>query len=54
MSESHEPKATHRHRSSANEEAVVSSGAHGGHHTTQPTVGEDAKENPAEGTDGET
>ncbi|MCH1882508.1 hypothetical protein [Agrococcus sp. ARC_14] len=49
----HEPQPTHRRHSSAQDEGVIASGAHGGHHVQQPTVGEDAKENPAEGWDPE-
>ncbi|WP_347756560.1 hypothetical protein [Agrococcus sp. ProA11] len=48
---SHEPQATHRHHSAAQEASVITGGGHGGHHVQQPTVGEDPKENPAEGWD---
>ncbi len=53
MSESHghERRPTHRHHSDAQDIDVVVGGAHGGAHVEQPTVGEDAKENPAEGWD---
>lgn len=46
-----EPRPIHRHHSSAQDADVVEGGAHGGHHVQQPTVGEDAKENPSEGWD---
>lgn len=46
---SHEPQPTHRHHSAAQDANVITGGGHGGHHVQQPTVGEDAKENPAEG-----
>lgn len=47
----HEPQPTHRHHSVAQDADVIDGGAHGGHHVQQPTVGEDARENPAEGWD---
>lgn len=47
----HEPRPVHRHHSSAQDDSVISGSGHGGHHVQQPTVGEDAKENPAEGWD---
>ncbi|SDR76700.1 hypothetical protein [Agrococcus carbonis] len=43
--------STHRHHSAAHDADVVTGGAHSGAHVQQPTVGEDAKENPAEGWD---
>lgn len=46
-----EPQSTNRHHSDAQDESVVTGGAHGGDHVQQPTVGEDANENPAEGFD---
>lgn len=51
MSKDHKPQSTHRHHSAAQDASVVDGGAHGGAHVEQPTVGEDAKENPAEGWD---
>jgi hypothetical protein len=52
MSKDHQPQPTHRHHSAAAQDAsIVEGGAHGGAHVKQPTVGEDAKENPAEGWD---
>lgn len=47
----HEPQSTNRHHSDAQDASVVTGGAHGGAHVQQPTVGEDASENPAEGWD---